>query len=126
MKPVLHQHSMRCKLTCMCTCEQEIVPERIAPDLHNSTPRGPLRSFEFSTPGSHPADDVPSSSNADSAMGEAWKPYLETLHFFGVFDGHGGADAAAYCAQTLHQRIVEAVTATTSPPGSNRCVHMCM
>ena len=34
---------------------------------------------------------------------------METLHFFGVFDGHGGADAAVHCAQTLHQRIVEAV-----------------
>ena len=38
--------------------------------------------------------------------------YLETLHFFGVFDGHGGAEAALHCAQTLHQRIAEALAAT--------------
>ena len=55
--------------------------------------------------------------NGGSSTGEAQQeaetpqaPYLETLHFFGVFDGHGGADAAVHCAQTLHQRIVEAVT----------------
>lgn len=29
----------------------------------------------------------------------------ETLHFFGVFDGHGGADAALHCAKTLHERV---------------------
>jgi hypothetical protein len=41
--------------------------------------------------------------------------YMETLHFFGVFDGHGGAEGALHCAQTLHQRIVEAIAAYTSP-----------
>jgi protein phosphatase 2C len=42
-------------------------------------------------------------------------PYMETLHFFGVFDGHGGAEAALHCAQTLHQRIAEALAAATDP-----------
>ena len=40
---------------------------------------------------------------------------METLHFFGVFDGHGGAEAALHCAQTLHQRIAEALAATVEP-----------
>ena len=40
---------------------------------------------------------------------------METLHFFGVFDGHGGAEAALHCAQTLHQRIAEALAATIDP-----------
>jgi protein phosphatase 2C len=40
---------------------------------------------------------------------------METLHFFGVFDGHGGAEAALHCAQTLHQRIAEALAAATEP-----------
>jgi serine/threonine protein phosphatase PrpC len=30
---------------------------------------------------------------------------METLHFFGVFDGHGGADAAMHCARTLHEKV---------------------
>lgn len=38
-------------------------------------------------------------------------PYAEmsALHFFGVFDGHGGADAAILCARTLHERLAEAL-----------------
>lgn len=31
----------------------------------------------------------------------------ETLHFFGVFDGHGGADAALHCSRVLHSRVRE-------------------
>lgn len=46
---------------------------------------------------------------------ETSESYLETLHFFGVFDGHGGAEAALHCAQTLHQRIAEALAATIDP-----------
>lgn len=49
----------------------------------------------------------------DAAEGS--ESYLETLHFFGVFDGHGGAEAALHCAQTLHQRIAEALAATIDP-----------
>jgi hypothetical protein len=45
-------------------------------------------------------------------------PYMETLHFFGVFDGHGGAEAALHCAQTLHKRIAEALSAATTSVGA--------
>ncbi|EIE21791.1 protein phosphatase 2C catalytic subunit, partial [Coccomyxa subellipsoidea C-169] len=37
--------------------------------------------------------------------------FVETLHFFGVFDGHGGAEGALHCAQTLHQRFAAAEAA---------------
>jgi hypothetical protein len=30
-------------------------------------------------------------------------PGMDALHYFGVFDGHGGADAARHCAQRMHQ-----------------------
>lgn len=40
---------------------------------------------------------------------------METLHFFGVFDGHGGADAAIHCAKTLHERIREVFLTLASP-----------
>ncbi len=46
-------------------------------------------------------------------------PYMETLHFFGVFDGHGGAEAALHCAQTLHKRIAEALSAATTSVGAS-------
>jgi serine/threonine protein phosphatase PrpC len=28
---------------------------------------------------------------------------MDSIHYFGVFDGHGGADAAWHCAQRMHQ-----------------------
>jgi hypothetical protein len=44
---------------------------------------------------------------------------VETLHFFGVFDGHGGADAALHCAQTMHERVRQVLSAfASSSPGS--------
>ena len=55
--------------------------------------------------------------------------YLETLHFFGVFDGHGGAEAALHCAQTLHQRIVEAISEemdSTTSLGTSFIKSLCM
>jgi hypothetical protein len=55
--------------------------------------------------------DSGSGSDNDENPGRHLAPYTETLHFFGVFDGHGGAEAALHCAQTLHQRIREALVA---------------
>ncbi|KAL4420687.1 hypothetical protein ABPG75_010343 [Micractinium tetrahymenae] len=40
----------------------------------------------------------------------------ETLHFFGVFDGHGGADAALHCAKSLHERVREVLSACAVGP----------
>ena len=61
--------------------------------------------------------DSGSSASTSGAPGDAPPPpYMETLHFFGVFDGHGGAEAALHCAQTLHQRIAEALAAATTGP----------
>lgn len=89
----------------------ELVPERIAPDLASAPPQA----------SDSDAARRHSSLGSSTSSLEPWHPYLETLHFFGVFDGHGGADAALYCAQTLHQRIVEAVNATT-PPAASRSI----
>jgi len=36
----------------------------------------------------------------------------ESLHFFGVFDGHGGADAADHCKDTMHERLKEVILAS--------------
>ena len=36
----------------------------------------------------------------------------ESLHFFGVFDGHGGADAANHCKDTMHERLKEVILAS--------------
>ena len=42
-------------------------------------------------------------------------PAMDALHFFGVFDGHGGAEAALHCARTLHERIAEVRAADRIP-----------
>lgn len=31
------------------------------------------------------------------------QPGMDALHYFGVFDGHGGVDAARHCAHRMHQ-----------------------
>lgn len=36
----------------------------------------------------------------------------EHIHFFGVFDGHGGADAAHHCQDTMHERLKDAILAS--------------
>ena len=61
-----------------------------------------------------------SASTTAGLGGSSAEPRVEALHFFGVFDGHGGAEAAAHCAQTLHQRIADALSAATSPSGRPR------
>ena len=40
------------------------------------------------------------------------KKLFEQIHFFGVFDGHGGADAAHHCQVTMHERLKEAILAS--------------
>ena len=40
------------------------------------------------------------------------KKVLEQIHFFGVFDGHGGANAAHHCQETMHERLKEAIVSS--------------
>ena len=83
----------------------ELLPPRIAPQLRGSAaPDAPGLGGELRAGA---GGDRPSSSSGSDAM--------ETLHFFGVFDGHGGADAAMHCARTLHERVREVLSACVSP-----------
>lgn len=69
----------------------------------------------------HSAAAVPGAPPPDAEM--------SALHFFGVFDGHGGAEAALLCARTLHERLAEALHSGGSGPGSRqvraRCISVC-
>lgn len=105
--------------------QHDILPPRIATQVKSSS-ESPASSVSDGNDGQTEAqpdskataDQVASSTALPTTQqsAEAQKgPYVETLHFFGVFDGHGGAEGALHCAQTLHQRIVEAISAHTSP-----------
>lgn len=93
----------------------ELIPPRIATHVKTAAAVGP---------------DNDSSQASHSTSGDAaglchtpqgpYSPFMETLHFFGVFDGHGGAEAALHCAQTLHQRIAEALSAVSSPAAADK------
>lgn len=118
----------------------ELLPPRIAPQLRSSS--GSSRSsdaayttFGVSNPtsGGTTSGDEPDlgSTSRDPAAAASTSQQqknrfppnlvsvdeasLETLHFFGVFDGHGGADAAMHCAKTLHERVKQVFQALTSP-----------
>jgi hypothetical protein len=48
------------------------------------------------------------SSSTDGAVS------IEKLHFFGVYDGHGGIEASQHCAQRLHYHLSKAVAEMAS------------
>eukprot|EP00798_Chlamydomonas_sp_ICE-L_P017380 gene17380-23682_t len=58
-----------------------------------------------------PSDiEVSTKSVSDSATAGS----SDTLHFFGVYDGHGGSEAAQHCANRLHQHLNAALVHVTS------------
>ncbi|KAG1669264.1 hypothetical protein FOA52_003302 [Chlamydomonas sp. UWO 241] len=57
--------------------------------------------------------DVASGAEADDAAA-ASTVERDTLHFFGVYDGHGGVEAANHCAAKLHLHLSAALTAVGS------------
>lgn len=93
---------------------QELFPPRIATQLKSaSASTSPSSSDSLEN---HPEVDL----EAEQAASQPEAPSCtEALHFFGVFDGHGGAEAALHCAKTLHQRIVEALSAVTTPSAAD-------
>lgn len=90
----------------------ELIPPRIA--THVKTASSASSQHEGSQIHGSIGDATPVSPQG------TYSPFMETLHFFGVFDGHGGAEAALHCAQTLHQRIAEALSAVSSPAAADK------
>ncbi len=112
--------------------QAELVPVRIAGQVRSASGCLPeeitislpphSNSLPTQLPTRTSADAMGSVLNATAASVErsastsAHPPLLmSALHFFGVFDGHGGADAALLCARTLHERLAEALA---SPPAT--------
>lgn len=100
--------------------QEDLIPPRIAPQVRSvsgclpdslisASPRQAASlpsQLHYSRiagamPKAHSAAAGTASSQPDAEM--------SALHFFGVFDGHGGAEAALLCARTLHERLAEAL-----------------
>ena len=104
--------------------QPDILPPRIATQVKSASNSsasdgegpGEATGAAGSAPEGNDAGRADSGLSASTAGEPAPLPFMETLHFFGVFDGHGGAEAALHCAQTLHQRIAEALSAATTSP----------
>lgn len=114
----------------MCEHIDELVPPRIAPQLRSAS--GSSRSSETTMataaavalseamqPGSSALDSSNHCGAGDvshhSRQGDTGACTVETVHFFGVFDGHGGAEAALHCARTMHERVRETLTSLMCP-----------
>lgn len=95
----------------------EIIPPRIADQMQQQGGRSlPVSGSEDG--GLSLGDSLPvpkqtaascHSSKGDEIVDEKTP---EQIHFFGVFDGHGGADAAHHCKETMHERLKEAILST--------------
>ncbi len=102
--------------------QSDILPPRIA-SLVKSATTSPTSSVsdppesELEAGGVQASGRISPGSSAAAQDSQKASNFVETLHFFGVFDGHGGAEGALHCAQTLHQRFVEAILEHTSPGG---------
>jgi protein phosphatase 2C len=117
----------------LSTPAAELLPPRIAPQLRgspaaeraaersgapgcDSTFAARAESWPSAGCGAAPSEGAPPPPLDIPARDPPGHVAAETLHFFGVFDGHGGADAAVHCAKTLHRRVRDALVALASPP----------
>jgi hypothetical protein len=55
------------------------------------------------------AGQLDTSAGSSSSGGGSSGACLEQLHFFGVYDGHGGTEASLHCAQRLHHHLSSAL-----------------
>ena len=94
-------------------CVSELIPPRIASHVRTAS-NSEHENADF------PHDTATAQQPSSPFATLHHSQYMETLHFFGVFDGHGGAEAALHCAQTLHQRIAEALSAVSSPAAQDK------
>jgi protein phosphatase 2C len=98
--------------------QSELIPPRIATHVKSAanSPANSDQGEHIEAAAAAAISDAPAPETAANTN-QTGTPFMETLHFFGVFDGHGGAEAALHCAQTLHQRIAEALSAVSCKDG---------
>ncbi|WIA35807.1 hypothetical protein OEZ86_004194 [Tetradesmus obliquus] len=61
------------------------------------------------------ASSLAAAAAGGSGGGLAQQQDMDSIHYFGVFDGHGGADAAWHCAQRMHQTVRDTICSMLGP-----------
>lgn len=88
------------------------LPVRIAVQLEQDG-GSPSSSLPISPSTAQPGSDA-EPSTACCSCNSSEGGIADTLHFFGVYDGHGGCQAAEHCAKRLHHHLSEALAAVCS------------
>ncbi|KXZ53520.1 hypothetical protein GPECTOR_7g970 [Gonium pectorale] len=83
---------------------QNKLPVRIAVQLESGD-QSPASSMPLSPTGTHMGAELEAGTGADTVG------TCDTLHFFGVYDGHGGCQAAEHCARRLHHHLSQSLAA---------------
>lgn len=99
----------------------EIIPPRIANQIQQNSGQS-LAASDHEEEGMSHGESLPMPKKSHrlccgDAKGKKEGTMIEQIHFFGVFDGHGGADAAHHCKETMHERLKEAILSTCFEKG---------
>lgn len=102
----------------------EIIPPRIADQIQQNNGQSVVVSDTEEGGVAH-GDSMPMPkqnhrNTAPCTKGLQEDKTIEQIHFFGVFDGHGGADAAHHCKETMHERLKEAIMSTYFEEGNGQ------
>ncbi len=80
------------------------------PSLSNSDQEASVGGSANSSSSSSDASDA-STSTSTASTSAASACQCDTLHFFAVYDGHGGVEAAQHCANRMHYHLSVALSA---------------
>lgn len=103
----------------------EIIPPRIADQIQQSVNHNGDEKLDTARSTLAIGLNVSSEGTKEELFGSEknlckGKCMKEHIHFFGVFDGHGGADAAHHCQDTMHEKLKDAILASKFARYHNR------
>ena len=115
-------HAITACFSFLCTTQTPRVPcgyRLQVPAIYTSVPQGRNLSDAAAAACSCIKRGSHKSSERQPIMGPDDED-MDSLHYFGVFDGHGGADAAKFCASRMHAVVLEEINAAMAASSSNK------